>query len=375
MSSLATPSVTRVPESEARRWSIGIFVEAGMRPDDAATVADNLVASDCRGLFSHGLMRTRAYVKRLQTGCTDPLATPAVVERSDGTSIVDGRNAMGQVVGTFAVEQAITQARQHGVGVIGVRGSNHFGTCEYYAMKASAAHMIGIVATVSSHNIMAPFGGAEGLIGNNPIGIAIPTRHAPPLVLDFAMSVAAGGKIRLAAETGESIPQDWALDLTGSPTTDPLVALEGTVQPLAGYKGYGLAFMVAMLCAVLPGAAFGRDVTDLYRDFTRAQNVGHFVQAIDVGRFGDVEAFEARVDAAIELMHSAKRSTGVDRILVPGEREHLIAQEQRAYGIAYPQAIVDDLNALAGELGTPILVELPGAKISGNPESLGGPQS
>lgn len=350
-------TIVRVPESRARQWNIGMFVTAGMRPQDAAIVADNLVGSDCRGLFSHGLMRTRAYVKRLQTGSTDPIVTPEVVDRFGATAIVDGRNAMGQVVGEFAVEQAIEQAREHGVGVVGVRGSNHFGTCEYYAMKASAAHMIGIVATVSSHNIMAPFGGAEGLIGNNPVGIAIPTRNAPPLVLDLAMSVAAGGKIRLAAETGGSIPEDWALDATGRPTTDPLAALEGTARPLAGYKGYGLAFIVAMLSAVLPGAAFGRDVTDLYRDFTRAQNVGHFVQAIDVGRFGDVEAFEERVDAAIELMHSAKRTAGVDHILVPGEREHLIALEQRAHGIAYPRAIVDDLNALAAEFGTTPLVD------------------
>lgn len=358
MSTQAVPNVVRVPEATARRWNAGVFVAAGMRPHDAAIVADNLAAADCRGLFSHGLMRTRAYVKRLQTGSTDPLATPEVVDGSGPTAVVDGHNAMGQVVGEFAVGRAIARAREHGVGVVCVRGSNHFGTCEYYAMKASAAHMIGIVSTVSSHNIMAPFGGAEGLIGNNPVGIAIPTRNAPPLVLDLAMSVAAGGKIRLAAETGESIPEDWALDTTGRPTTDPLSALEGTVRPLAGYKGYGLAFMVAMLSAVLPAAAFGRDVTDLYRNFTRAQNVGHFLQVIDVGRFGDVRAFEERVDSAIELMHSAARSPGVEHILVPGEREHLIAVEQRAHGIAYPRAIVDDLNALAGELGTTGLVLL-----------------
>jgi LDH2 family malate/lactate/ureidoglycolate dehydrogenase len=264
------PDVVRVSESRAREWNVEVFVAAGMRPHDAALVANNLVSADCRGLFSHGLIRTRVYVKRLRTGSTDPCATPEVVDESGATVIIDGRNAMGQVVAELAVERAIERARKHGVGVVGVRGSNHFGTCEYYAMKASAARMIGIVATVSASNIMAPFGGAERLLGNNPLGIAIPTHEAPPLVLDLAMSVAAGGKIRVAAETGDPIPEEWALDATGNPTTDARAALEGTVQPLAGYKGYGLALMVAVLSAILPGAAFGREVSDLYREFTHA---------------------------------------------------------------------------------------------------------
>jgi LDH2 family malate/lactate/ureidoglycolate dehydrogenase len=127
---------------------------------------------------------------------------------------------------------------------------------------------------------------------------------------------------------------------------------------MAGYKGYGLALMVAMLAAVLPGAAFGREVGDLYREVTQAQNVGHFVQAIDVGRFMDPEEFERRVDAAIDLMHAAKKAPGVERVLVPGEREYLSALEQRAHGIGYPRAIVADLNILASELGIVSLAQV-----------------
>ena len=345
------PGTVRIPEARARDWSVGVFVAAGMGPEDAALVADNLVGADCRGLFSHGLLRARVYVTRLRSGAIAATARPAVVEDAGATMIVDGRNAMGQVVAEFAMARAIERARVHGVGIAAVRGSNHFGSCDYYALQASTARLIGIVATVSAGNIMAPFGGAERLLGNNPLAIAVPTRQAAPLVLDLAMSVAAGGKIRLAAETGEAIPVGWALDAAGNPTTDARAALEGSVQPMAGYKGYGLALMVAMLAAVLPGAAFGREVGDLYREASRAQNVGHFVQAIDVSRFMDPEEFARRVDAAIDLMHAASKAPGVERILVPGEREHLIAIEQRAQGVGYPRAVVEDLNALAGELG------------------------
>ena len=346
----AKDEVVRVSEARARDWATEVFVSTGMRSPEAALVADNLVTADCRGLMSHGLMRTRVYVERLKTGSIDPRATPEVAGQSGAVLIVDGRNAMGQVVVDFAVERAIEKAREHGIGVVGVRGSNHFGTCEYYAMKASAVKMIGIVATVSATNVMAPFGGVEGLLGNNPVGIAVPTGKAPPLVLDLAMSVAAGGKIRLAAETGQPIPQDWAIDAEGNPTTDPLAALEGTVLPMAGYKGYGMAFMVGVLAAILPGAAFGREVGDQYRQLSGVQNVGHFVEVLDISRFLDPNVFEQHVDAAIDLMHEARKAPGTDRILVPGEREYLISIEQHAHGIAYPRALVQDLNALATEI-------------------------
>ena len=351
------PGLLRIPELRAREWAAAAFVAAGMRHGDAGLVSNSLVDADCRGLFSHGLMRVRAYVRRLLTGSTDALGTPKVVESSGATVVIDGDNAMGQVVAELSVDQAVEKARTHGVGIAVVRGSNHFGTCEYYAMKVSAQRMIGLVATVSSHNLMAPFGGAEALLGNNPLSIAIPTLGAPPLVLDIAMSVAAGGKIRLAAETGDPIPLEWAFDAAGNPTSSAQAALEGTVRPMAGYKGYGLSLMVAMLAALLPGAAFGRDVGDMYREFTHAGDVGHFFQAIDIGRFGDHELFLRRVDAAIDLMHSAKKATGVEQILVPGEREYLISVEQKANGISYRREIVDDLNAVAGELGVAALTQ------------------
>ena len=355
---VSVQDAVRVPESQARRWGVDVFAAVGMRLAEAAVVSDSLVSADCRGFLSHGLMRTRAYVDRLRMSAIDPVAAPVVLSQSGPTMLIDGRNAMGQVVADFAIEHAIATARECGAGIACVRGSNHFGTCEYYALKASAVHMIGIVATVSATNIMAPLGGLEPLLGNNPLAVAVPTREAAPLVLDMAMSVAAGGKIRLAAKTGEPIPESWAFDSAGKPTTDAKEAIAGTVRPVGDHKGYGLSLIVAMLSAILSGAAFGRDVTDLYGDSTTAQNVGHFVQVIDVSRFADVEFFEREIDAAIELMHTARKAPGVERIFVPGEREHLRELEQMANGIRYPRKLIADLNALAADIGVRNLAEV-----------------
>lgn len=148
---------------------------------------------------------------------------------------------------------------------------------------------------------MAPWAGRGPILGNNPFGIAVPARRHPPVVLNMAASVAAGGKIQLSAKQGRSIPADWAFDARGRPTTDARTAWERlVVRPIDEHKGYGMALMMAILDALLPGAAIGAADGDLHGDFVTAQDVGHFMQAIEVGRIGDAEAFRSRVDALID---------------------------------------------------------------------------
>ena len=333
-----------------------MFVTAGMRPQDAAIVADNLVGSDCRGCFRMGRPGRAPDVKRLQTGSTDPIATPEVVETSGATAIVDGRNAMGQVVGEFAVEQAIEQAREHGVGVVGVRGSNHFGTCEYYAMKASAAHMIGIVATVSSQQYYGAIWRCRGADWEQP------GRHRHPDALTrlrsfsiSAMSVAAGQN-SLSGRNGWFDPRRLGIGRDGKADHGPASRAGGDGTAIAANKGYGLAFMVAMLSAVDPGQHWARrhgPLPGLHpRTERRALCPGD--RRRPLWGCGGIRRTCRRCD---ELMHSAKRPAGADHILVPGEREHLTALEQRAHGIAYPRAIVDDFNRALGAVGTTTWVD------------------
>jgi LDH2 family malate/lactate/ureidoglycolate dehydrogenase len=340
-------------------WATAAFEAVGMSAADAATVVDQLVSDDLRGVYSHGLLRVPNYIERLRCGVTDPSGQPTVISCDGATGHVDGANAMGQVVAAFAMSVAIDLAREQGVSFVAVRHSNHFGSCAHYAMMAVRHEMIGIAATVGGKNIMAPWGGTAPLLGNNPFGVAIPALEAPPIVLDMAMSVAAGGKIILAAKSGSPIPPEWALDEAGQPTTDPVVALRRLlVRPVGDHKGYGMALVVGILAGLLPGAAFGLDVRDLREDFANPQNVGHLLMALDPGKFGGTIEFRRRVDEAISLMHDAPRATGFDRILVPGEQEAENEARQAVQGIDYPLAVLLELNQIGAELGVGTLAEL-----------------
>ena len=341
-----------VEAERAIRWATNVFMVCGMDMPDAELVAVQLVSDDLRGVMSHGLIRVANYAQRLQTRAIDPRGRPEVVERHGATAVVDGHNAMGQVVAAHAMGVCVDLAAEHGSGSVAVRHSNHFGTCAHFAQMAVAHDMIGIAATVSAGNIMAPWGAIEALLGNNPFGIAVPTSTHPPLVLDISFSVAAGGKILLAAKRGDPIPPDWAIGPDGLPETDAARAASNLlVRPVGDHKGYGLALMVAVMSALLPNAAFGRDVRNMRTDFEQAQDVGHWFHAIDIKCFSDPQQFRERVDRAIDAMHSARRAPGVERILVPGELEAEVEARQRREGIPYPEALRSELNALGRTLG------------------------
>jgi LDH2 family malate/lactate/ureidoglycolate dehydrogenase len=342
----------RVDSAASRLWTSGVLCAAAIPSGDAELIADQLISADVRGVFSHGLMRLPTYVKRLQLGLINPEPRLRIVEDCGGLVVIDGDRGMGQVVGTYAMRLAIERAREHGTSYVAVRRSNHYGDCAHYASMASDEGMIGITGTAGAKNIMAPWGGAEPRLGNNPFAIAIPTGRHPPLVLDMALSVAAGGKVQLAAKEGRSIPADWAFDERGQPTSDASVAWRRLmVRPVGEYKGYGMALMVAILAAMVPGSAVGDAVGDLHGDFETVQDVGHFMQAIDVTRIGDDAGFRSRVDALIDLMHSTPLAEGFSEILVPGEREHRIGRRQLIDGIDYPDAVVRELSALGSQLG------------------------
>lgn len=347
-----TTDVVTIQVGVARRWTSAVFRACGMNERDAATVTGQLVADDTRGVLSHGLIRVPNYVQRLTAGAIDPAGKPRIVRRSGATALVDGGNSMGQVVASHAMETACEIGARDGTGSVAVRGSNHFGTCAHYARIAAARHMIGFATTVSAGNVMAPWGAAEPLLGNNPIGIAVPANDHPDLVLDISFSVVAGGKVLLAAKRGAKIPPTWALGPEGQPETDAVRAARNViVQSLGGHKGYGLALMMAMLAAILPGAAFGRDVQSMRDDFAGGQDVGHWFSVINPASFTDPDEFRIRVDRAIDAMHGASLAAGTDRILVPGELEAETEARQLITGISYPVDLVAELNDVGNKLG------------------------
>ncbi|MGI6558140.1 MAG: Ldh family oxidoreductase [Limnochordia bacterium] len=341
----------RVPMDELKTFGINCLMRARVPADEAEIISDNLVMADARGVYSHGMMRLGIYIDRVRKGGTAAKTRIEVVRSDGGTALIDGGNGSGHVISVRAMEMAIDKAGLHGIGAVGVRGSNHNGAEAYFAMQALQHDMIGFCVTVGGVNIMAPWGGRSPLLGNNPFAIAIPAGEELPIVLDMACSVAARGWIVLARKNNESIPPGWALNKEGEPTTDPTEAYEGTVLPVGGYKGFGLALIGAVLGGVLTGAAVGSEVTDFYEDLVKEQNVGHFFAALKVEHFLPIDQFKANMDNLIRELKSVELAKGFDRIYMPGEREFLNLEESRTLGVKVSLGVARELAALGRELG------------------------
>jgi LDH2 family malate/lactate/ureidoglycolate dehydrogenase len=338
-------------------FATAAFERAGLSGGDARITATSLVMADLRGVMTHGMVRLPIYVRNAKDGTLDPTAQPEVMQESGGTALLDGQNAMGQVVSTRAMELAIEKARKGGVGAVTVRNSNHFGTCAHWAIMAAERGMIGIAMTNGSA-AMAPTGGLEMLVGNNPLAIAAPSNEAFPIVLDMALTVVARGKIRLAQMNGQQIPLGWGLDKDGKPTEDPASALTGSLLPVGGYKGYGMAVMVDMLTAVLSGAALSPELENMGFTLNAADEnlkkgpvepgvgTGHFFLALDIKQFLPLAAFKERASGYAAMLHEAPRAAGVDRIYLPGEIEYLTETDRRANGIAYEDSLVREWQKL-----------------------------
>lgn len=337
-----------------REFVTQVFVKQGLPREEAFLVADHLVEADLRGVYSHGVLRVDPYVQRLKAGGMNPTPNIRIIRETPGTALVDGDNGAGQVVGVRAMEVAIRKAKEVGVSYVGVRMSNHFGTCAYYAQMALAHDMIGFASTLGGTNIMAPWGGITPLLGNNPFGVALPAGKERPVVLDMALSVVAKGKIVHAMKSGTPIPNTWALNKHGEPTTDPKEAFEGLVQPVGGYKGYSMAFVLGALGGLLTQAAFVHEVTDFYANMKDPQNGGHFFQALDIKAFMDPAEFKKKMDDAIQAMHSSELARGAERIYVPGEIEWLKREERLKTGIPIAPAVWRELAAISQDCGVPL---------------------
>lgn len=334
-----------------RQYVKDVFMTQGLPDEDAAIVADHLVEADLRGVYSHGVIRVEAYLKRLQAKGMNPKPNIRILRETPGTAVVDGDNGAGQVVGVKAMEVAIRKAKDVGISFVGARMSNHFGTCAYYAQMAAEQDLIGFASTVGGSNIMAPTGGITPLLGNNPFGVAIPAGKEKPVVLDMAMSVVARGKIIHAMKSGTPIPNSWALNKHGEPTTDAREAFEGLVQPVGGYKGYGLAFVLGILSGLLNRAAFIGDVTNFFDNLTDPQNGGHCFQALDIKAFMDPTEFKEKMDTAIKDIKASELARGAEKIYVPGEMEWEQRELRTLNGVPVAEAVWNDLAQVSEQTG------------------------
>ncbi|WP_409076586.1 Ldh family oxidoreductase (plasmid) [Pantoea sp. C3] len=343
---MTTENDVLVSENHLTAFCTQILENIGVPSDDARIVVKNLVEADLRGVYSHGVVRFPIYVKRILDGGTNPKASMKILRETRTTAVVDGDNGLGHLVGVQAMQLAIEKAAEGDCVFVAVKNSNHFGAAAYYTEMAARHNMIGFSFTIGAINHMTPWGGAEAMLGNNPFSVAFPTREDFSIVLDMACSIAARGKIIVAAKEGKPIPEDWATGPDGLPTTDAVEALKGFVTPLGGPKGYALTLTVGLLSTLLSGAFFGSDVGDLYEKTSTAQNSGHLFGVLPVASFDDLDSYLDRMDKAISDMRNAKKATDVERIYLPGEREYLSLLKHRQQGIPLGQSLYRELAEL-----------------------------
>jgi LDH2 family malate/lactate/ureidoglycolate dehydrogenase len=320
-----------IPAAALRAVVGRIFERCGMGEGDAALLAGSLVTADLRGVHSHGVLRVPEYVDKLTTGGVDPAGRPRVVTDDGAALVIDGGNSMGQIGAHFAMRRAIERARTVNVAVAAVRGSNHCGAMAPYAMLALDEGMIGLAV---SHTlpVMAPWGSIDRVLGISPLAIAIPAATETPIVLDLAFSASAVGKIKVYAQKGLPIPPEWAYDEAGLPTTDPVVALTGLLQPIGGYKGTGLALAFGVMSALLAGGRYGTELGNIH-DGPIAGGDSHLFLALRIAAFEDPARFTARVDGIIRQLRDGRPAPGVRRIYSPGELEAETADRYAREGI------------------------------------------
>lgn len=340
---------------ELTALAAAVFTRAGLTDPHAQIEAENLVYSDLRGHGAHGVTRIPIYTQRLRCGVVNRTPAIRVERKSASAAIVDGDNGPGAVVSYHAIKTAITAAQATGIGMVAVRGSNHNGSNAFYTTQATALGLIGAAATNAPVS-MAVWGSRGRALGTNPFSVAIPAQRHPALVVDMATSTVARGKIVEAAKRGESIPAGLALAPDGSPTTDAKTAEAGAMLPFAGPKGSALALLVDIFCGVLSGASFGAHVQNLYSEFERPQDTGHFFMVVDPALFLPRAEFLTRIDAFIDLMKAAPLAHGFDAVLMPGEPELRHEATHRATGIPLAPNVIADLTAVAGELAVPMPV-------------------
>ena len=318
-------------------------------PDDAERVAGCLIKAELRGVDSHGMVRLPVYARRVQASVVNARPDVRVLPSGTAAVLIDGDNGLGPVVGTRGMAAAVDLAKQHGTGLAGVKNSNHFGPAAYYVEQALAEGCIGLAISNAPSN-MAPFGGRQRFLGTNPVAIGVPAGDEPPLIFDASTSVVARGKIILAAQDNRPIPDGWAIDPDGYPTTDAEQALAGAVLPFGGPKGSAISFLIDIFCGVMTGAAFALHLNTL-ENLSTVQNVGHVFAAVRIDLFLPAAEFRRRMDDILRMLKASPPAPGQERVLGPGEIELAHEQVNRQSGIALARSVVSQLTALGEELG------------------------
>jgi LDH2 family malate/lactate/ureidoglycolate dehydrogenase len=345
--------IRRVTFEDLKNFCKQAYLKAGVPPEEAEIVADLLTRADLRGVETHGVTRLPIYIQRLQKGYVRKECQITVVKEKGPTGFLEAHGSMGHIAAYRGMETAIQKAEEHGIGWVSVKDSGHFGVAGLFPMMALKKDFIGYIVS-NSAPMMAPWGGRERIIGNNPLSYAFPTDQYPPVVLDFSCSVVSSGKLILSRKKGEKIPLGWAIDKDGLPTTDPYEGYEGggSLTPIAEHKGYGIVLAHEMLTAVLTGGKWTQNIKSLYEeDKTRIQGTCHSFMALDPDCFLGREEFKKNMDRYIKSIKESAKAQGAAEILMPGEPEYRTELRLLKEGIPLAPNTVKELSTLGESLG------------------------
>lgn len=336
-----------IPVDDLHSLARQALTTSGAPSSDATDVADVLVTADLFGIHTHGVQRIPQYIERVRIGGVNIRPDVQINRAAPAVAVVDGDNGLGPLVASRSLRAALEGARASGMGVAFARNSNHFGPVMPYLHQAASEGFAAIIASNATTTI-APWGGKETKVGNNPLGMGVPCPDGDPVLLDVALSVVARAKIRAAAAAGSSIPDTWATDADGYPTTDAAAALEGFLQPIAGHKGYGLAVMVDLFAGVLSGASYLDRISSWSANPERPQDLGHFFIVIDTAVLGTPETLAGRVDDFRTRLLATPPADPDAPVRLPGQSELAAYHRQLAHGVDIETTDIEALASLAG---------------------------
>jgi LDH2 family malate/lactate/ureidoglycolate dehydrogenase len=340
----------RIKAEELEVIARSLFVAAGTPENEAEIVARHCIAANLAGHDSHGIIRVPDYIERIKKGHIVPGAPWTITRETDSTTVVDGHWGFGYVATERAMKLTIDKARKHGVAAATVARQGHIGRLASYTLMAAEQNMIGLITADSgrSPKQVVPFGGRAPRLGTNPLSVAVPSTLEGPLFIDFATSAVAGGKISLAAARNEEIPSGWVIDSDGRPTTDPKKHKQGgALLPLGGsegYKGYGLAVIVEILCGLLTGLGFGVEPTGKHND-------GCFLAVFSVDAFMPLTQFKQEVTDFAKYLNDTPPAEGSKGVLYPGEIEFQAERDRRKNGVMIEDGTWKKLRDLADGYG------------------------
>jgi (2R)-3-sulfolactate dehydrogenase (NADP+) len=328
--------------AELERLMAAALAKSGATPAMARATAHALAAAERDGIPSHGASRIPQYCGHLRTGRAKGAAVPSVARSSKAACLVDAGGGLAFEACGLAVQEAIKRAREFGVSFVSVTNSNHFGVAAHHLEPVAAAGLVGL-AFGNSPAAMPAWGGRRSLFGTNPVAAVFPRRDAPPLVIDVSLSAVARGKIMVAARDGKPIPEGWAVDKHGNPTTDSKAALEGSMLPAGGVKGAMLALAVELLACALSGAAFGFESDSFFTEEGKPTRIGQAFLAVDPGGLAGREVYLERVETLVAAMLDEPG------VRLPGARRQGLRGKAEAAGVTVAPELMRRIRDLAGE--------------------------